>query len=460
MERPNVLLIVLDAVRRDHLSCYGHDRPTTPTVDALSEEGVRYDHAVAPAPWTAPSHASMFTGLYPTHHRVFGSQPQLGADHSVVAEALRAAGYTTLGFSNSFFTGVEHGFSRGFDVYHDLPSLPRPAWTGGHMFEPSLPYAKFLARYFLTGDDVSYFQTEKLQSKLRSTSTPFFAFINVRAAHNPYAPPKRFKEPFEASFDRWDEVDESVAAAVATGDGGERYMVGELDVGDAEWDLIGRWYDAELRYADALLDDVFETLRRMGRYDETLVVVTADHGEHLGEDGLLGHNFSLSEHLIHVPLIVKWPEGGPAGAPNELVSLTDLAPTFADVAGTSMGDADGRSLVSDPEPDVVFAEYEGCYLPWRKRLAADYGHQFPRYDDRFQVARTTDRKLVLENGEPTLYRVDDGPAETPVDDPRTESWLHDELAATLGTFPDVEGVPNPSSLSSHVEGHLRELGYL
>ncbi|WP_254538281.1 sulfatase [Halomarina litorea] len=463
MDRPNLLLIVLDTVRRDRLSCYGHDRETTPTLDAFADRATRYEQAVAAAPWTAPSHASMFTGQYPTRHRVFGSQPQLDEGLPVVADRLRAAGYTTMGFSNSFFTGVEHGYSRGFDTYHDLPSLPRPKWAGGHMFEATPEYARFLARYFLTDDDVSYFQTAKARSELGRADDPFFCFLNLRSAHNPYTPPPRYREPYEEQFTRWDEVDEETAHSVASGDGGERYMVGDLDVGEADWDLVGHWYDAELRYMDDLLAGLFDQLKRDDIFEDTLVVVTSDHGEHLGEHGLLGHNFSLSEILVNVPLLVKWPDQTEERVSDELVSLADLAPTFADVAGTSMGvETQGRSLVSDPEPEVVFSEYEGCYLPWRRRLGEQYARQFPRFDSRFQAARTKTHKLVVDkHGEETLYGVGGGDfEEVAVDDEAVASDLRGHIDATLGTFPDVDGVPGSEELSSHVRGHLQELGYL
>ena len=462
MPEPNILLIVLDAVRKDHLSCYGHERLTSLNLDDLGAEATRYENAISAAPWSAPSHASIFTGLYPTHHRVFGNQPTLQSDVPVVAEVLRSAGYTTLGFSNSFFTGKEHGFSRGFDYYHDLPSLPRPIWSGGHMFEPSIDYAQFLLRYFLTDDDISYFQAKKLKSKLQESTEPFFTFINLQSAHMPYAPPKRFRRRFEMEFDKWNEVDEETALHLASGGGVDEYLANELDVGETEWELIRHLYDAEIAYIDTLVGEIFEFLKDAGVYDETLVIVTADHGELHGEEGVIGHNFSIAEPLINVPLILKPPGGESGTISKELVSLTDLAPTFADAANTRFDtDIDGRSLLSDDEPDVVFSEYEGCYLPRRKRIQEEYGEAFERYDSRFQAARTRDHKLVKDkNGETTLYRINDL-TETAVDEPEKAAELQQKLEGALGEFPGgAIGHQESEELSSHIEGHLEELGYL
>jgi arylsulfatase A-like enzyme len=499
MRRSNVLLVVLDAVRKDHLSCYGAERRTTPTLERLAADpdGVAYEHAVSAAPWTLPSHASMFTGRYPSHHRCIGTHPNLDADQPVVAELLQAAGYDTFGFSNSSFTGTARGYARGFDGYHDLQELPR---AGGQYYELSPEYAKLVVNNVRRGDDASYFQTKKLESRLRRagrTGDPFFGFVNLNSAHSPYDPPASYREWAEAGFEGRDRVRMDVVEQFS--EDAYAYMAGHIDPTDEEWELLRRWYDGEIRYLDDLLAGVVGTLERADRYDDTTIVVTADHGEHFGEFGLAYHQFSLSEVLVNVPLVVKWARGlGPGrtraastgeatgvtagdasnGATigngtaatavataraDELVSLVDLAPTFLDLAGVADRPAtmQGRSLLSEPEPAVVFAEYGFPYPNLLERKARKHGDHFGRWNRALQAARTRTHKLVVaSDGESTLYELVDG-TELPVEDDAVATVLADAIDATLASLDPAAADEEPDAdLDEHVTAHLEHLGYL
>jgi arylsulfatase A-like enzyme len=455
--RPNVLLVVLDATRKDHLSCYGHDRPTTPAIDAVAEAGTRYERAITPSPWTPPSHASLFTGCYPSRHGVYHSDLGLRYDGPTLAELLSDAGYATLGFSNSYHTSTDRNFHRGFDYYHDVFELPRFAGT---MYEPSLDFVRYVANRFLRNYDESYWQLGRLRTKLRRTDEPFFGFINLNSAHSPYDPPRRYRERFEAYFDDWDTVDEAAARDVANGDAHD-HVFGDGALTETEWDLVTCWYDAEIRFVDDLLSSFLDFLRERGLYDDTMLVFVADHGENMGEDGLAYHEFSLSEALLNVPLVVKWPDGSDAPRPgsvsDDLVSLVDVAPTVCEVAGVDPpSGVEGLSLLDDGGHDAVFAEYDRPQPPGRDRLRDAYD-AFARYDRGLQAVRTAAFKLVrTTTGEETLYRVDDGP-ETEADDPEVRRRLGDRLDAALGDLPDAGH--HDEDLADHVERHLSEMGY-
>lgn len=455
MPSPNVLLVVLDAVRKDHLSCYGYEFPTCPNLEDFCQKATRYESAFTAAPWTGPSHASMFTGRYPSSHGVVGNDPVLSPDIPVVAERLQDRGYTTIGFSNSYHTSGARGFARGFDYYHDLLDLPRIL---GRMYEPSVEYLDFFLRYFLRDDDASYFQAEKLKTLVGRAAEPFFAFINFNSAHSPYDPPRRYRRVFEERFERWDEVDEALARAVSR-DGGFSHMIGDEKVGDAEWELMRCWYDAEIAYMDDILDDLFGFLHGIGAYEETLVVITSDHGEHFGEGGLANHQFSLSEVLINVPLIVKWPGCGDREVSDELVSLVDLVPTFYDLLGEQIPqDVQGRSLVSDSPPEAVFAEY-GHPFPWLAEKVSKYDGEVDVLDRALKAARTHQHKLVRDSrGKETTYAIhEDGEIE--IEDPETKTRLGELIDERLGVFPDETDVAS-HEVDDHVRAHLEELGYM
>jgi arylsulfatase A-like enzyme len=449
MSQPNALLIVLDAVRKDHLSCYGHDRETSPNLDAFAADATRYDRAIAPGPWTPPSHASMFTGQYPSEHGVYSGRPTLAPAGPTVAELLARAGYTTVGFSNSHHTSTEHDFDRGFDYYHDILDLPR---VGGRMYEPSLDYLDYALRWLLFDDDDSYFQLRKLKRKIRGGDRPFFGFINLNTAHSPYDPPDRHNG-FLQEFDRWDEVDEETVGSLVE-NGGYEFMLDRLSVTDAEWELVERTYDCEIRYMDTLLGSFFDFLRETGRYDDTLIVVTADHGEHFGEHGMAYHQFSLFEELLNVPLLVKQPGQRSGGVADELRSLVDVAPTVLKAAAEDPPDRmQGRPLQVEEGHEAVFAEYGGPYPPLRDRWGSYDG--FERYDRGLQAVRTDEYKLIVgTDGERALYDVTDG--ERPIADGAVADELQATLEATLGSLPTER---RHDVVDRHVEAHLERMGY-
>lgn len=472
MTQSNILLIVLDAVRKDHLPPYGYDKGSPPALDGLATVSTRYEEAIAPAPWTPPSHVSMFTGRYPSYHGVFGRQPQYEESQPHIAEKLSDAGYSTFGFSNSYHTSKARGFDRGFDFYHDIRALPH---VKGNWFEPSVSFAKLVVNNFLKSHDIASFQLDEFERTLAADHEPFFGFINLNSAHSPYNPPEKFKQEFKDRFDSWGSVDETAARAVGNRDG-YKYMMGEIEMGDAEWELVKCWYDGEIAYIDWLLGNFFEALRGMGLFEETMIVVTSDHGESFGENGLAYHKFSLGEQLINVPLLIKWPGQDGGEVSDELVSLTDFPPTFLEVAGASRSiDSDGRSLVSDPEPDEVFAEfgqpYEGTLGNLVDSMFADcdleneslsdrlteYRERIERYNRGLQAVRTHEYKLVKPTrGDIELYRLEDD-FEIPVENADVEDRLLGKLNVNLGDLPTES---HSEDLPEHIEDHLVEMGYL
>lgn len=459
-QRPNVLLIVLDATRKDHLSCYGYDRPTSPTIDSIAADGTRYEQAVSTSAWTPPSHASMFTGCYPSRHGVFNSQLPLTYEGPTIAELLSEHGVRTLGFSNSYHTSTERNFHRGFDYYHDIFELPRFL---GKMYDTSWDFLRFLPNYFLKNYDISDLQLRKLKTELKKTEEPFFGFINLNSAHSPYDPPARFKKQFEAYFDKWDTVDEEAAKDVRIGDYGYSAF-GDESLSETEWELIQCWYDGEIKYIDHLLSDFIDFFKKEGLYDDTLLIIAADHGEHFGEHGLMYHSFSLFEELLNVPLIIKWPRsydtGGrvrPESVSYDLVSLVDIAPTICKWLDLEVPpEIEGRDLTTNPGHDAVFAEYDRPQPPKRDRLLNEYP-DFEAYDRGLQVVRTSEFKLIRSTtGQEMLYRIEDG-SETPVENAEIQERLSELMTERLNDVPDTD---TEEELSEYVKDNLEKMGYL
>jgi arylsulfatase A-like enzyme len=378
---PNVLLVVLDTVRADRMSLHGYPRATTPSLKRLAERGIRFDEARPTAPWTLPSHASIFTGRLP-HEMSVNWKSSLNHGFPTLAEYLGSHGYATAGFvANtqycSYDTGLDRGFTRYDDYIADAGHL-RPlrtallfqrAWDGISRLALMLPNSRYgsVFRWFLATDrkDAGLINREFVTWLYyrQDQRRPFFAFLNYYDAHAPYLRPEgtrsrfgpgpRSLTDFLVLVEQWKEID-------------------KLKVSQDFVDLIQDSYDNCLFYLDARLGQLFEALENGGVLDHTVVIITADHGEELGEHDLFEHGESLYRPEVHVPLLFLLPTG--KGAPRvvtETVSLRDLPATIVDLAGLADGSPfPGRSLARfwggsgesrspsthDREPDIAVSE--------------------------------------------------------------------------------------------------------
>jgi arylsulfatase A-like enzyme len=304
-KRPNVLMISIDTLRKDHCSAYGYERDTTPNLRLLAEEGARFDLAYAPSSSTAPSHATMFTSLYPLAHQVLKQGQTLAQGDYTLAEHLTANGYETAAVVASFVMNEKFGFAQGFTFYDDdfkasTATIHRRYWKG----QPDV----------IDQDAVE--TTRKAihwLKKKRSGQNPFFLFVHYFDPHAPYVPP----EPFASQF----------------APPGRQ---------PAELDQITGRYDGEIAFTDREIGRLFEALKETGLEENTLVLVTSDHGEGLGQHDHLGHSINIYEEAVRVPLLFRWPDRIAKGcvftAPVEQV---DLAPTMLDLIGVK---ADGFSF--------------------------------------------------------------------------------------------------------------------
>ena len=324
----NVLLIILDTVRAANLGLYGYPRPTTPELQRLAASSTVFERAVAPSPWTLPSHASLFTGLPASELSASWLTP-LDAGHRTLAETFRAQGYETAGFvANLIFGTWETGLDRGFIRYEDFPIS-----AGQIVMNSAL--GRFVAgrwklREFIGSDEVlgrknaQRINEDFLRWVGRSRERPFLAFLNYYDAHDPYLPPDNFYEKF-AGHKRANQLSPLRRIPVP-----ER----RRGVSSAALKIELDSYDASLAYLDDSLGQLFRELERRGLLANTLVVVTADHGEEFGEHGLWYHGNSLYFNALHVPLLMRLPGRVPeAQRVQPEVSLTDLAATIVETAG-------------------------------------------------------------------------------------------------------------------------------
>ena len=335
---PNVVLLILDTVRAANLGLYGYHRSTSPNLDHWARSGVVFDRAVATAPWTLPSHASMFTGHFNVTARTAIDRP-LDSRFTTLAEALRDNGYATAAFTaNLGYTTRTSGLARGFARFEDFPPTLgialRSSWLARTLISrfgwmpgiPDWPIPKTAERMT---DDVEAWLAA------RRTDRPFFLFVNYYDAHGPYLAPTAFRQRF--------------------GPPAEVEATSERPWTTAELATSINAYDGSIAYVDDQLRRLFDLLARRGLQENTLVIVTSDHGEMFGEHGQTAHTSGLYFPALHVPLALVYPKVVPAGmrvAPP--VTLRDLPATIVDLAGLAdKSPFPGHSLARHwrPEPE-------------------------------------------------------------------------------------------------------------
>ena len=516
----NLLFVVLDTVRKDHLTPYGYDRPTSPALDEFADEAAVFESAVAPAPWTLPVHASMFTGLYPSGHGADQERPYLG-DVATLASVLSAAGYDTGCFSSNAwitpYTKLTRGFSDHDSFFEVLPrdflsgTLAR-AWQLVNDDDRLRELAARLVRIGasaharLASGEGADSKTPAVLDRTRAfveasgSDRGWFAFVNLMDAHLPYYPPEEQRGRFAPGVD---------PASVCQNS--KEYNAGARSVDDDEWRDIRSLYDAEVAHADAELGRLFDWLRATDRWDDTAVVVCADHGELHGEHGLYGHEFALYEELVNVPLLVAHPSVDP-GRREELVELLDLYHTALDALGVDPGDVavdheatafdPRRSLLSpdyrefedgaasDPgqgavveagtDADYAFAEYARPVIELHhlEEKASEARIELPpdhRAYARMRAARGLDGKYVRADRIPDEgYRLDDDPHERSPVDPDVDDAIADAEAALAAFERRVDGAwvepaaAEPAAgatdtladADEEMQERLRRLGYL
>jgi arylsulfatase A-like enzyme len=322
---PNVLLIVLDTVRPDHMSCYGEPRPTTPALERLARQSVLFERAYATSSWTLPSHVSMMTGLLPAEHgaTVRRDRSPLHPRFPVLSEELGKRGYVTGGFvANTVWGTPWMGLDRGFLRYESYYRSPWRAFRRSYLGRQLVRW--FLGRLQLPGFDpllrpsASEIRAALLRWVDATAERPFFAFLNYMEAHQPIFLPPGFARKFSGMPPGYEK-------RVRPG------LLTEQELANRE-EIVGR-YDSAIAYLDAEIEFLLEELRRRGRLQNTLLIVTSDHGELFGRHGIFDHGNSLYEEVIQVPLILHLPGRVPGGLRvSSPVSHRDLPATILDLA--------------------------------------------------------------------------------------------------------------------------------
>jgi arylsulfatase A-like enzyme len=331
--RPNIILVSIDTLRADHLSCYGYERKTSPFLDSLARNGIRFEDAIVQSNWTLPSHVSMLTSLYPAVHGVQRKMDKMSPGLNTMAEMLKKAGYSTAAFTDGGFMSAGYGFDQGFDLYDDhsrgrqknkrvlywiKKQQKKPFFLFYHTYDVHAPYAYHpKPRTFMSESE-----TKDITARIRAgnctlTDEEFektvLSWCTVRGVYKMIGPSAIEKfEPETRRFfkERWPRM--------ASFNESLRYLV------DA--------YDGSISHFDSILKGLWELMCKMGVDKKTLLIVTSDHGEAFMEHGDLGHPEILYDEIVRVPLIMAGPMLPQKGLTvRRQVMIVDILPTVLDL---------------------------------------------------------------------------------------------------------------------------------
>jgi len=433
-DAPSILLVTLDTTRADHLGCYGYDKPTTPHIDRLAADGTRFTRAYAVTSWTLPSHASLFTGKYPSAHGAmyaadgklrlsqgiggpwdnYGANP-MSYEETTLAEALGKAGYATGAAVAGPWLKRVFGLGKGFDVYDDAN------------FVGSERLGQLFGR---PGEDVSRAAIEFIDD---NKGDAFFLFLNYYDPHQPLTPPDEYARRF------WSES--------LPRQGTPEYARFQLAM-----------YDAAIQYTDYHLGRVIEHLKELGLYEDMWIIVTADHGELYGENDTWGHGDSLSEPEINIPLIIKEPGADrPRRIDDTPVQQTDILPLLL----TRLGLPVPANVQGQPIPRVDHPIFAEVYpLPHMN----EGGKKGPRQLGDFRTLIEGRYKYVWSSrGNHALYDLELDPLEREnllaLQGEVAERMLS-TMESFMASFPEPGEVGDVGEVDAETLEQLEDMGYI
>ncbi len=469
--RPNILFIIIDSARSDHFSIYNYRKSTTPFIESVSDDFTVYLNANTPACWTRPAMTSIFTGLYPLQYGFFEGD-FLGDEMPLLSDILRNQGYQTTLLSNNAFMSPATGFDRGANKFFYLnPNNFRRVLDKSIIVKNSVGIARQFINKRTSFKVISQMindQASKLIHETDSSSPPFFMYLH-HDAHHPYLSDRKYLSLFLDGRFSENEIQEVETIQRS----GNMYQFNRDDVPlekkNKYYSILRAMHDASIYKNDSLIRSLIECMKSKGIYDESLIIIAADHGEFLGERDMISHGLYTYEEVVKVPLLVKYPrEFRITGRTDRLVSTIDILPTLLDLLGVDISyqslPSGGISLISETEHDFVVSEKkvfgEGLDT-WERKYP---GHSFAEYDCGNLVCfKERNRKYNWSSkGKHKLFDLEKDPGET-VDlysagDQGEYSGLLTRYETWINEVQKVTGA-SKTNFDESMKEQLRSLGY-
>ena len=469
--KPNIIWIVLDTARKDHFSFYGYERKTTPFIDEFSKDGVLFTNYISTAPWTLPSHASMFTGMYPSKHgahftddslrNILGSCEPLAYENLTLAEILSSQGFNTGAVvSNRILSKTASQVDQGFNFYRTWESPQRQIrekFFWGLIFD----YENLLS---YRGRGFFRYNKCKLASEINETALrwldknsaqPFFLFLNYIEAHAEviFHLPESYDSLYGFNWDKWNKN-------IVTEEDIKEINIQNKSITPEQLQIQYDWLDCKMTYLDHQIGQLFKNLKKMKLYDDSMIILTSDHGDLFGEHDAFDHNYGLYNELINVPLIIKYPKSMKlTGVNDKFVQTVDLMPEVLKVFDLPLPEGTQGQPISEADHSIVSELFRCKYLTY----TMDNPDRF--YQNLKAIYSPNGYKLIQSSTKDHhLYNLFEDPKE------RNNiiskkimigEELDQQLISWRESFNPVERIQNVQrKISKELEDQLRSLGYI
>ena len=480
----NILLIILDAVRADHLSCYGYHRETSPVIDKIASEGTLYKNAISASCWTLESIASIFTGLLPNRHGAHWASQKIDNNVKLISEYFNSNDYRTFCLSNNdCFFNEDTGLAKGFKHFHNIKYIfyPTKDLNCFHKMANELYqkifytryrfnlntnetnflkkiYKKYLLGKFHIGAAETNYRLKRLIKDCLKSDSPFFGTVLYIDAHLPYRPPVKFINKFTD-----DKTLESRLNNINFD--AKKFMAGKISMDEKDFHVLNCLYDAEISYIDSKIGEIYKFLENKGLLDSTMLIITSDHGENIGEHSLMDHRYCLYDTVLRVPLIIRFPQAFKANSiVNNIVQTTDIFPTLLQLLKNDetahINAFDGVSLFDRPNLKENYAFSEYLYPQPVSKDDDDY-NELRKFMHSIKAVRDSDFKYILYSDDTEFLfdiRKDPDELNNVIEANRkTAMEMKQRLLEKTGEFREIHVV---ADLDSNYKERLKSLGYL
>jgi arylsulfatase A-like enzyme len=475
--KPNIVLIIADCLRKDRVGCYGYNRNNTPNLDRLAEGGKQYENVISTGSWTVPAHGSLFTGMYPSEHGNHAQNKYFSSGkNKTLAGQLSDIGYNSVGFSTNPWVTTNFGFDEGFDEFYDIkPRLPFDGVEGPKSefrnteFKSAAEKWTEVVKWILSGNPIkrtvngAYQQfyeshpistAETVRSHItdwidnRNDECPFFLFANVMDIHEPY---RIHRESMDLL-----NLDTEITELPNIKWNLDSLSQGKIDESSKE--MMDSIYDSSIRYFDSQLDSLLTSLSKRNVLEDTIVIVSSDHGQSLGENGFWGHGTFLYDELVNIPLIVSGPENYLKNWPNtsHTHSLAELPYYLLGCIGESfvshstvLSNTSKKKINGENKP--VIAESHGLHE------VGDYSVNIPNdgyrrtFFNHQSILRELDNKSIISKTDKNHTDIKS------FENTTTIEKLESEITANLNISELEENV---ADIDTNTQQRLEDLGYM
>jgi arylsulfatase A-like enzyme len=469
-QQPNIILVLIDTLRAGRLSCCGYNRPTSPNIDRLARSGLLFENAIVSAPWTLPSHASLLTGLYPSQHGATDENLFLRDDIPTLAQLLGESGYNTIAYAHeNGWLSRDTNLMRGFEKFYD-PAYKPPPPEGNRLIRKIRWKVRTTLK--LETQHRSTAALNSLESHLagnRNSDQPLFFFLHMMETHMPYRPARSAMKKFGL-----DKTDPDMLAYLRKNF--REYRTQPEKLSDEQLKTLRTLYDACVATADKRLARLFRLVNSSRYRDNTILIITSDHGEQLGEHGLLNHWFSLYDTLLKVPIIISSPKILPKPMRiTQQIQQHDLFYTILDMAGYNGDKIKPDSIRSksflqniagkSPFPEYTFAQqaYAKMTLKHVKKYNPSFDNE--RWVCSKQAVRSEQFKYIKYGiGLQELFDIKSDPGETK-NIIKDHPDIANNLSRQLETIKPIEKQPQhdstgPEDFDPEIKKRLEDLGYI